>query len=940
MLERDRELAEIGGAIADARAGRGRLLLVEGAAGSGKSTLVRAARERAAQDGLRVLRAAAGEFEREYAFGCVRQLFEPFLHGLPGPERARLLAGAAAPAEWIVAPAGDAPSAERTAAGFAALNAIYWLISNVAEAAPLLIAVDDVHWADDASIQALGHLGRRIEDLPIALVVALRPEEPDAPAALIDGLRAVAGDSRVVPRPLSEAAVSALVRAHTPAATDAVCAACHAESAGNPLYLRELLRTLDGDGALGPDVVAAASVPTLAARVERRVAKVGPEAPTLAYAMAVLGDGGALPLAAQLAGVEPTRAARIARRLCEIEVLAAEDPFAFVHPLVRRSVYDSLSLAERDAAHAAAARLLETAGAPAEAVAAHLAATRPTGSDAVAAALLAAAETSSSRAAPEAAIRLLRRALEEDAAQPSRPVLLHRLGLAEMAIRDPQCVEHISQAVELADEPPLRIAATVALAELLATAGQWGQARALLSGALDGLDDPELLVQVEAIHTVVAVNDPHLVGDFEREREHFERLAHGPSWAAQALTAALAAQAVQRCEDAAQARALAERALARGVLTSGRPAGGWAGAQLFMALVYSEAYDRALDVAEEIEREGRRHGELLGLIGGRAFRSQVVALLGDLAAAEADLRTLLDLLGQANVAMWTANLFYVFLDTLLERPGVDDVSAIAETLELDPTFLGTMTGGLLLAGRGRLRLERGERAAALADLEAAGLVLSPLRTGPSQITWRSDLARVLPPERRDEALGLVEEEVALARRLGLPRTLGVALRGAGLVEGGVRGIETLRESVAALEESEARLEHARSLVELGAALRRARQRVQAREQLAAGIELAHRCGAQRLVARAREELLAAGGRPRRIARTGAEALTVSQLRVARLAVAGQTNVEIAQELYVSVKTVETHLSHAYGKLGLAGQGARADLQRFLLPRLHDGWLAP
>jgi len=137
-----------------------------------------------------------------------------------------------------------------------------------------------------------------------------------------------------------------------------------------------------------------------------------------------------------------------------------------------------------------------------------------------------------------------------------------------------------------------------------------------------------------------------------------------------------------------------------------------------------------------------------------------------------------------------------------------------------------------------------------------------------------------------------------------------------------RDLEPLRESVAVLEPSGALLELARSHVELGAMLRRAQQRTEAREHLATGFELGHRCGAERLRDRAEEELRALGDRPRRPDRTGSDSLTPSQLRVARLAAAGHSTPEIAQQLFVSVKTIETHLSHAYGKLGLSGHGAR------------------
>ena len=153
----------------------------------------------------------------------------------------------------------------------------------------------------------------------------------------------------------------------------------------------------------------------------------------------------------------------------------------------------------------------------------------------------------------------------------------------------------------------------------------------------------------------------------------------------------------------------------------------------------------------------------------------------------------------------------------------------------------------------------------------------------------------------------------------MPRALGIALRVTGLAEGGERGLELLRESVATMRNSPAALERAHSLVELGAALRRAGDRASAREPLAEVLELAARCGARPLAARAREELKATGARPRRAWRTGLEALTPSELRVVQLAAEGHSNRDIAQQLYVTLKTIEGHLSRAYTKLGISSR---------------------
>jgi DNA-binding NarL/FixJ family response regulator len=173
--------------------------------------------------------------------------------------------------------------------------------------------------------------------------------------------------------------------------------------------------------------------------------------------------------------------------------------------------------------------------------------------------------------------------------------------------------------------------------------------------------------------------------------------------------------------------------------------------------------------------------------------------------------------------------------------------------------------------------------------------------------------------RRAEALPYAIEEVELARRWGAPRGLGFSLRTLGLLQGGAEGTELLEESVAVLEDSGSRLELARSLVELGSALRRGNRRSDSRDLLRRGLELAHRAGASQLEDRAQQELAATGARPRRVVLTGLDALTPSERRGAELAAGGMSNKEIAQTLFVTTKTVEVHLSNAYRKLELSSR---------------------
>jgi DNA-binding CsgD family transcriptional regulator len=231
--------------------------------------------------------------------------------------------------------------------------------------------------------------------------------------------------------------------------------------------------------------------------------------------------------------------------------------------------------------------------------------------------------------------------------------------------------------------------------------------------------------------------------------------------------------------------------------------------------------------------------------------------------------------------------------------------------------------------RGRLRIETGSPARGVEELLQVGetVRLVPF-DNPSSVPWRSWAAEGLRLlDRNDEAGTLAGEELALARRWGDPYAIGASLRVLGLVEGGTAGIRLLQEAVEMLAGSEARLEHARALVDLGAALRRANQRTEARELLREAVDLARKVGALGLAARANEEIAATGARPRKILQTGLDALTASERRVAQLAADGMSNKEIAQTLFVTIKTVEVHLSHAYRKLEIS---SRAQLGKALL----------
>jgi DNA-binding CsgD family transcriptional regulator len=230
----------------------------------------------------------------------------------------------------------------------------------------------------------------------------------------------------------------------------------------------------------------------------------------------------------------------------------------------------------------------------------------------------------------------------------------------------------------------------------------------------------------------------------------------------------------------------------------------------------------------------------------------------------------------------------------------------------------------LIGARARLRAAQSRTREAIDDLLALGGRMQGRIVTPALVPWRSQAALALRGDDPDQALRLGREEFELARALGAPRALGVALSAAALTGREDERLSLLREAVAVLEDSPARLEHARALVELGAELRRQGKRSEARGALERGMDGAHACGATALAQGAREELRASGARPRRLALSGADSLTGAERRVADLATQGLTNRQIAQALAVSVATVETHLRHVFQKLDISSRRQLAE----------------
>lgn len=920
LLERERELAAVEGLLDHG----GRLLVVEGGAGIGKTSLVDAACRRASERGQEVLRARGSHLEAGFAFGVVRQLFERCLAGAVADEREALLAGPAAAVRPLLL--GELVEASAYDTSFAMVHGLYWLAANLAAHGPLLVAVDDAHWADAPSLRWLAYLAPRLEGLALAMVVALRPRDPAAADPSLLALRAAA-QALVCPALLSRAAVGAIVRARSGDGTgDELADAIYAASGGNPLYVTELLRAAalhdESASASDPRALLATGIEGIAERVVVRVRGLDPRALELAQALAVLGDGCQLRHAAAIAGVDMPEAARLAAGLVRLEVLASDDPPRFIHPVIHDAVSASLSSDARDAAHRAAAQLLHADGAPPGQVTTHLMAVRPAGDGWVLARLREAAQAAMESGAPQAAAALLDRALAEPPLPRERVGVLREAARAQAGAGRATAFAHLEEALRLVADRRERAEIALEVAEAYAALFRWVQAVDVLERALGELGDADeaLAARLEGVLVVCGLHDARRAA---RALPVLSRLAarrlEGRS---EGLAVAQGLVACFGGRPAAEIAAPLEQALA----DAGDRVENWdtRATLLWVLLWAAERFETVEAALRPMLAEVHGTGSARGFVATYSTLGFLKLRLGMLPEADAAARVALRVLQEGDFGPGLAFGAAVLAEVALEAGQLDEAQALLDLLPQAGWPPGVSTV-LIPAVRGRLRLAQGRPAEALADFETCVALFGAEAWGveireTAYVHARSGAAlALLRLGEHDRALELADAELADVRVLGSPRALGVSLRVAGLARGGAEGLALLHESVTALERSPAILERARSLAEAGAALRRAGERAAAREHLSHALDLAARCGARPLAARAREELKATGARPRREWRTGVEALTPSELRVARLAAEGYSNRAIAHELYVTLKTVEGHLARAYTKLGIEGR---------------------
>jgi DNA-binding CsgD family transcriptional regulator len=941
--------------LEEACGGSSRFVVVTGEPGIGKTSLLGELVRKAQERDCLVLEGRAAEFERELPFGLVVDAFDAYLESLDPRTYDRLAADGLDELASVfpsLRSLGGASAHPSTASErFRAHHAVRELIERLAARKPLLLALDDVHWSDVASLELIGHLVRRRPEAAVMVAVAYRAGQArPALAGAVDGALLAGEIDRLELGPLGADEAGLLVPAEAAAERERL----YRDSGGNPFYLLQLARSAaEGNGsARAAGSPHAEAVPAaVAAAIAGELAALPDEVRSFAQAAAVTGDPFELDLAiAAAASPEPEILRALDELVARDLVRPADVPrrFRFRHPLVRGAIYESSPVGFRLAAHERIAAALAGRGAPASARAHHVEQSARHG-DATAVAVLLDAGREAADRAPASAARWFEAALRilpDSAEAGERGLLLASLARAQAAtgqLEDSRSA--LLEAIDLAagEAIPQRVGLVSACADVEQLLGRHRDAHRRLERALAEMAEPgsvegtSLMVDLAWDACLEASYEPMLAWGL-RALESARPLGDEPLTAAAAAISALAA-ACRGSRDEAEAFRVEARALADGLPDDALAPRPHAFQWLCGAEFYLDHYEAGIAHAlraMEVARAGGK-GELLPgntqALGGLLVRTGRLAEAVELLDGAVDAARLTDNAVSLSWALGNRCHAAVMQGDVATAVEMGE-EAIAVTRSLEDSFVsaragGAVAGALLLAGQPERAID--------VLLRAAGGEEMPLVPAGWRIVSLEILTRChLELERLAEAERSAVQTEATAAAFGAPFALALAERAAAAValaagdavtaaERALGSAERAADVGAPIEAAIARTLAGRALALSGDADRAAAEFEQAATQFDS-------CGAQRYRDEAERELRKLG-RPvhRRTRRgkadaAGLEALTGRELEIAQLVVGRHTNPEIAAELFLSIKTIETHMRNIFRKLGA---GSRVEVARIV-----------
>ncbi|MEV0416330.1 AAA family ATPase [Streptomyces sp. NPDC050448] len=950
LLERESEILAIHRAVDDLcgvtdngpAARRGGVLTFAGSGGIGKTTLLAEARRHAAERNCTVLFARGGEQEKQVPFHVMRQLIQPAFAAMTEAERREVLG------TWynIVAPAlglTAAPEVPTAPDPQGVRDGLDWVVTHLTvRSAPVVLVLDDAHWADAESLAWLTAFTARAEELAMLIMVACRPDEIPAGAG---ALRALLGRQGTRPHelaPLTTSAVARIVRdALGQSADDVFCRECWAITGGNPFEVVEL--AMKGrDRELKPNQDSIPELRDLASAVKgsgliARLEQLGPSTVRLAWAAAVLGTAVPTSIVGSVAALgeaqvtEAIDRLRAARILTVLTSLRRKEVVEFFHPLIATAVYRSIPPSVRVAMHGMAAQALVDDGQGAAAAARHLLEMHPDADPWVVQQLRQAARDSFSAGAPDAARRYLARALREPPDVEDRAEVLFELGSANL-LHDPATT--INQLRAALEEPKteqsLREAITYRLAQALAHTGQLAEASALLADEARRATNSRTRLRMQAEQfkwNSVRVDEENSPAR-SRLLAQFAKRITGRGLAERHILGLRAWDAAMRGEPATTALEYADQALDGGMSWTDQDFGFEVPASVAVTLMYCDQPGRAEDLFNagivEFEAKGWRGAHLsfvYTLLGYVRYRR------GRLAEAEDFVRNglqIADRIGHGTPAQWYA--IGTLIETLLARGNTGDAQRVAHAYKLGEGFPQAVVYPDPQAVWGKLLLAQGRVEEAVQHLAAAGKRLDLRGTrNPSWSPWQLDLALAQVAREPEQARATAAEAVARARAFGTSSVIGHALRVSAATRDPAQAAVLLQEAVDRLEQSPAACELAHALVDHGTALHTLGDPHRAAQQLYRGMETAAACGADALARRARAQLASAGLRPRRLHTSEQDTLTVAENAAAGHAALGLENTAIAAKMNTDAQAVSELLSAVFTKLGTDRLGLRRAL---------------